>query len=533
MRSIFFRIYMGMLIAIMLISLVVAISTYSLSKHRISNHINNNYNGTFQLISEGVARHNGDEQQQWLNAIARLSDLEFKKYAFKERKLTNTQIGILLRDEFLYQVEPSLSTSKVFILLPDKQSYLSVQLKDYGSSLIRISAFLMLNELGRHDKTTRLTALEKLRTLFPYPILLSKLENLPISNNYIRTIKQGDIATALTVSGSKTPTFKAYAPIGNSNYVLVLGDIPFFDWFPLWLIIVMSLVVLILMAAASFYLVRPLEKRLAEVDNKIELIAQDKEITQTQPKAHDAISQLTDTVNAMAVRIHKLIDAQNDMVRAISHELRAPITRIRFQIAAIEQQLASDKEIIGIENNLEELETLIDEVLTFSKLKKDKPDLAFGKVNIVDFLNELLGKHYTNKHKITLNIDNNQTTNILADKKYLQRAISNLIINATKYATKHIQISFYYDIDNYVITVEDDGPGIPFDERKEVFMPFKRLDVSRDRQTGGYGLGLAIVQQVSKWHGGTVKISDSELGGAKFNFIWPSSYAQLQLESIT
>jgi len=521
MRSIFFRIYMGMLTAILLIVLIIFLLTYYLSKYRITEHMYQNYSGTFHLIGEGVARHTGEKRQQWLAAIESLSDLKFENTRLSETNLSNRQVGKLLHDKFLYQVDRSLSTSQIYILLPEQQGYLNVQLKDYGSSLIRISAFLMLNELGRHKQETRLQALENLRGLFKYPIQLKNIQDLSISSTNLRTIKKGDIAVEVNVSGTSTAFIKAYAPIGNSSYALVLGSIPFFDWFPLSLIISIVLLVLILMAATSFYLVKPLEKRLAKVDKKIEQIGQDKEISTSTPVGFDAIGKLTNTVNAMASRIHKLIDAQNDMVRAISHELRAPITRIRFRLAAIENQATTNDEILGIERDLDELETLIDEVLTFSKLKSEKPELHLEQFNLQDFLNDLIEKQISCKVEVIVDLPKGENEIIIADKRYLFRAINNLLTNAVKYTKSFVKLSYQRNNGCHILYIEDNGSGIPIDDRSEVFTPFKRLDASRDRQTGGYGLGLAIVQQVAIWHNGEVFIDDSEFGGAMMIFSWP------------
>lgn len=521
MRSIFFRIYMGMLVAIMLITLILALFIYSLSKYRITEHIYQNYSGTFHLIGEGVARHNGDKRQQWLSAIERLSNLKFEHHQLSEQQLTNNQVGKLLHDKFLYQVDNSLASSQAFILLPEQQSYLSVTLNDFGSSLIRISAFLMLNELGRHQKDDRLSALSNLRGLFNYPIQLMNVAELTLSSASQRTIKQGDIAVVINESGTDTPSIKAYAPIGNSQYVLVLGNIPFFDWFPLPLIISMILVVVGLMGATSFYLVKPLERRLAKVDKQIEQIAQDKDISDSASLGYDAIGQLTNTVNAMATRIHKLLDAQHDMVRAISHELRAPITRVRFRLAAIEGQLNDNKEIIGIEKNLNELETLVDEVLTFSKLKSDKPELQLEEINISDFFGLMIEQQ--KHHDIAINIvtPNEMDNIVFADRRYLYRAVSNLVINAIKYTKATIEIGYVCNDGMNTLWVEDDGPGIPECESREIFTPFKRLDASRDRQSGGYGLGLAIVQQIAHWHKGLALVERGRYGGAKMILQWP------------
>ncbi|MDB5746065.1 MAG: sensor protein RstB, partial [Massilia sp.] len=105
---------------------------------------------------------------------------------------------------------------------------------------------------------------------------------------------------------------------------------------------------------------------------------------------------------------------------------------------------------------------------------------------------------------------------IEADPRTLGRALSNLLRNAQKYAAGTIHVVARRDGARVTIAVEDDGPGIPDDERERVFEPFYRLDRSRDRATGGFGLGLSIVRKALQLHGGSVHVERSALGGARF-----------------
>ena len=323
----------------------------------------------------------------------------------------------------------------------------------------------------------------------------------------------------LNNSTTSTPTLMAYAPVGNSPYALALGSIPFFDWFPLSLILVQVLLILILMAATSFFLVRPLEKRLEFVDKQIDRIGHDKGLSMTTPLGSDAIGKLSNTVNSMAIRIHRLIDAQNDMIRAISHELRTPITRIRFRMAMIEGE--DGEEFSGIERDLDVLEKLIDEVLTFSRLQRETPELFIESIQLDELIHELTVSAKVVNPAIKLELPPPTECYVQADRRYLFRALENLLLNAQKYAVKKIVIGYRLTKEQQYIWIADDGSGIPEHERATIFDPFKRLDSSRDRQSGGYGLGLAIVKQVASWHKGKVEIDDSENGGAKMIFSWP------------
>lgn len=530
MRSIFIRIYMGMLLAVVVIISLMSVGTYYVSKYRITKHVNQYYGGTFRLIGEGVARHAGEKQIQWLEAIEKLSDLKFETHELSEWPLSDSLLTRLHTESFVFKVDPWLAAGDVFILLPDKESYLLVTLSDFGSSLVRISAFLMLNELGRHKSADRITALENLRGMFQYPIQLKTLDTLDISSANVRSVKKGDISVVLKNSTSSTPSLMAYAPLGNSRYSLVLGKIPFFDWFPIYLILVQIAFILLLMAATSFFLVRPLEKRLKSVDKQIERIGRDKELSMTTSSNSDAIGKLSNTVNFMATRIHRLIDAQNEMVGAISHELRTPVSRIRFRMAIIEDfdEPELNEQAIGIEKDLTELETLIDEVLTFSKLRRGMPELKIESIELDNFFKQLVSSAKIANPEITVEIAGTTQIDVKADRRYLYRAFENLLLNALKYAKSKVEIGYQATETMHCIWVSDDGPGIPEDDREAIFEPFKRLDSSRGRQSGGYGLGLAIVKQIANWHSGKVKVVDSPLGGAKMLFCWATELDNLK-----
>ena len=107
------------------------------------------------------------------------------------------------------------------------------------------------------------------------------------------------------------------------------------------------------------------------------------------------------------------------------------------------------------------------------------------------------------------------------DMRLMERVLDNLLKNALRYCQSTVQASLLLNGNQATLVVEDDGPGIAPDAREQVFEPFVRLDPSRDRATGGCGLGLAIVHSIALAMGGTVVCDESELGGARFCFSWP------------
>jgi two-component system sensor kinase ParS len=107
------------------------------------------------------------------------------------------------------------------------------------------------------------------------------------------------------------------------------------------------------------------------------------------------------------------------------------------------------------------------------------------------------------------------------DPLLMARALGNLLQNAARYAHSQVNVIFALENGYFQLIVDDDGPGIPEAERDTIFDAFKRLDSSRDRGSGGYGLGLTIAYRISEWHDGEICVSDSPMGGARFEIRWP------------
>lgn len=181
----------------------------------------------------------------------------------------------------------------------------------------------------------------------------------------------------------------------------------------------------------------------------------------------------------------------------------------------------------GISDNIDELADLVDELLIYARFDREGTGVELKVYSLDRSLKKVINARHFNSEK-QCHYDNNwvhgkQTkVEVGFDPKHLERAIGNLVTNGEKYSKSSIQISVNQRDNLTCIIIDDDGPGIPENERVDIFTPFKRLDTSRTRTTGGFGLGLAIVKQIAQWHGGDVVIQDSPKGGARFIFSWPT-----------
>ncbi|BFM17324.1 ATP-binding protein [Maricurvus nonylphenolicus] len=533
MRSIFFRIYSGMLLATILIITLLYAGFQQYNQHRLNNYLNDVAKGTFTLIAQGLARHQGSKRQEWFEVVKRLTGLNLALSSQKPETLTSAQIERLLLGDMIIRPDLGDKVATLFVSVPgEEQLFLSTEIDDVNEQLSRVTALLILNDLGRYPKDQRDKALVSLQKTFGFPLIVSELKTTTLDATQLRRVKRGDIVVTLNDTTFEAPYIQVYAKYGNSGKLLILGPIALFNWFPSNIILLLGFVGLLLLAVCSYGLVRPLERRLQAMELEVDKVG-----TELAPavsvEGDDAISRFGLRVNSMAMRIQGLLEEQRELTHAISHELRTPVSRLKFRLENLNSPISEEKRqqtIEGINKDLNELNALIDEILTFASLESGSLNFSPQPLNINQLLDNLINETSLLSPHLSLNIDaQTATTDVMGIEHLLNRAIQNLLLNATRHAKTQVQLSFTSNQHNYEIRVADDGTGIPEQDRERIFTPFTRLDKSRNRSSGGFGLGLAIVDQIAQWHQGSVALAHSELGGAEFIFTWPKPESQISL----
>lgn len=248
-------------------------------------------------------------------------------------------------------------------------------------------------------------------------------------------------------------------------------------------------------------------------------------------KKSASIYPLAEHINRMAGRIQTLLGAQQHLLHSVSHELRTPIARLEFGLELLRKAAPDPKietRIDAMQEDLAELNSLVSELLNMAKLDQQQ-SLTMLPFELEPAVQNCLAAvhHELAQHEVIVRLEPDQTV-IIGEERLLSRAIGNLLKNAAKYSERQIIISSSRNQqDGIDISVEDDGPGIPEAEREHIFEPFYRLDRSRDRATGGFGLGLSIARQALQQHGGHITINQSTLGGARFVLHLPKTCAAI------
>ncbi len=244
------------------------------------------------------------------------------------------------------------------------------------------------------------------------------------------------------------------------------------------------------------------------------------------------VASLGSTFNQMAKKIEQLLEGQKTLTNAIAHDLRTPLYRIRFAFEMLDDSTSKEQNNQyrqTILNSIDDVEHLVNQTLQLSRYSNKIQLANFASYNLSSILewecHNIFQLYPTIQY--TLNIEP-QCRDKLAyvDKTAMQRAVSNLVINACKYAHSQVEVALVYDLqaEQFIIEVSDDGPGINEADLERIFMPFEQLNSTRAESNNGYGLGLAIVSHIARWHGGTITAGRSALGGALFVFNLPSEY---------
>ena len=233
------------------------------------------------------------------------------------------------------------------------------------------------------------------------------------------------------------------------------------------------------------------------------------DIEEFRPSGALEIRQAGFEFEKMRKRIIRHLNQRSEMLSGISHDLRTPLTRIKLQLSFIKDKEISKK----LSDDVEEMEKMLNEYLQFASSRSAEITETFN-------LSELLKATIMKYEKKEITTDISKEVFLDGRKNLMQRCFSNLRDNAIKYST-NVYISLRKLNNNILITIDDDGPGIPENERENVFKPFYKIDKSRGDSKSSVGLGLSIASDTVKSHGGNIKLETSPTNGLRIKVILP------------
>lgn len=271
-------------------------------------------------------------------------------------------------------------------------------------------------------------------------------------------------------------------------------------------VVLMSLAVII--GLAAYPLVRQISRRLERLQHAVESLGAGDLSARVPVEGRDEVARLASSFNQAAGRIEQLVKANKALLANASHELRTPLARIRLALEFLKES-ADPKRRAGLEQDIAELDWLVDEILLASRLDTVTDALDLQEVDLLALAAEECARYDTAQLEGTPGV-------IHADPRLLRRLLRNLLENASRHGRAPTQVRITRDSSTATITVWDAGSGVPPSEFENVFRPFYQPSGGRQRAGGGTGLGLSLVRQIARRHGGDARCALMSDGRSSF-----------------
>ena len=266
--------------------------------------------------------------------------------------------------------------------------------------------------------------------------------------------------------------------------------------FVLWITFPSFILILI-----AILFLRNQTRPIVKLSKAAERFGRGERVDDLRPSGASEIRKATIEFDKMMKRINKHLNQRSEMLSGISHDLRTPLTRLKLQLAMTDKKDTAKK----MASDVDEMEKMLNDYLQYAKSQSEED---YVEININEMVSDILKNYNSSKYELN---ENNIIT-VQGRKNLIRRSVSNIIENGFSYGNK-IFIELKKSVGNAVITIEDNGPGIPKKEYENVFKPFYRIDKSRSLNKSGVGLGLSIAQDIVKSHGGNISLSDSKHNG--------------------
>lgn len=530
-HSIFLRIYAGLVVLVALVAVFGYLLVQIINYQRAQEYRESLTDGISYVISEGVSRQ--PSEQQKLDWIADASDLlELSIYYVDASKVELSRAERKRINNLQAVVRYDAKNTTAYIILglkDDPKHYLYVKVDKIGERQMKALPIFILDYLIYYPGQER-EYLAKIQKYFTYPISIQNLHELQLDSEQIGQLRQDQSIMLYKDSATMRGTnITIISPMpSNPSEVLVIGPVPVFNWMPFQLAGGITLLSLFLLSLGVYGLIVPLERKIRQVRYALNRMKSGDLSLRVPIEGNDEMANLAASYNNMSDHIQRLIEAQRELMRAVSHELRTPVARIRFGMEMLAEEDDYEyrlQQIEMIDKDIEALNTLIDEIMTYAKLEQGTPSLEFEELPLVEVLSQVVTETEALKTQKEIELlAPAPDLRVDAERRYLHRVVQNLVGNAVRYCDHKVRISGGIDKDGKAfVSVEDDGAGIPEIDRARIFEAFARLDDSRTRASGGYGLGLSIVSRIAYWFGGTIQVDQSpDLGGARFIMTWPA-----------
>ena len=520
MTRLFIRFYLSILLVLFMAWLVYGVVLQQRTAAEFTRVVEEAHGGGARLVVDEL---NGVPSAEKLHALDRIQ--ERFAYAIKiipmEELPTASQTALKKGKDVahtswgqVHGIAATLDDGQVVHLGPFPDYFF----KEVENS-VRGWARLLADRLVNTPIKDREKVVKSVQSHFDYPVAIIRADELPQRPCH-RIAKGEDLAF---YSKDGIGSFAA-TPLSDRSKVVRLGPFPKFDAVENSAATTTLGVVLLPTALAIALLLRPVARQLHQVEDAAKAIADGDLSARVDEQNVRAAKPLAQSFNHMADRTETLVRTQRELLQAVSHDLRTPLARMRFAVELVESAKDDTERKLRLESldaATEELDSLVAELLSYVRMETTEPKLEREKIDLRDALAELIPKHASLYPSIQFGCDESidDMDFVVAERGGFQRVMGNLLSNAGRFASSKVTIHAELASRTTTIDVDDDGIGIPVNERRRVLEPFVRLENGSNGH--GVGLGLALVDRIVTQHGGKVDVLPSPSGGCRIRTTWP------------
>ncbi len=510
----------------------------------IYERVNTTYQGTFYLIEDRLSQF---PEEQWPEVVTNMADqFGYELFLFSEKQVEEgAELSSKARSVLSESIRDDLSAmapNDVILVMGDSDALVKRLADSTWWIYMMLDESVGLDTLNQSKGTLNLLQdrfqrtesehwpelLKELQPEFGFELRLAPLSDLSLSEDLQSQILSSGVAwqqteQAMTVIYQRLPDQQGLA----NPRILVAADIPLpGPEIGIWVIALAILVGGI--SVGIFVFVVLLWRELNALKAATSEFGKGNLQQRAPVKKRSMISDLSEAYNRMAEQIETMVQSQRELTNAMAHDLRTPLSRISFAFEMLEQEDATPEERQryrkSITSGIDTLDHLIQQILALSRYSRVADMTQFRSVCFADILQHEVEQCQDAHPDLSLALELDQAlrqTELWIDPRAMQRLVNNLLSNACRFAQSQIRVRLSLDQANCLLMVEDDGPGIPEEDRDRVFEPFKQLNNDQREMSKEHGLGLAIVHQIVQWHQGQVWVQQSDMGGALFCVRWP------------
>lgn len=413
--------------------------------------------------------------------------------------------------------------SILFGVDPIMQKLFQAESDEADRELVRGTFSLISEKLVGMDEDGQKEKIKLLQPLFGYPLGLFKIDELDLKEKKKISLRNGEIVW----KDNKDMVFQR---LPDSDRVLSMGG----SWpgknLEVKVFLIFFSLGFLFLTGPAFLWTYFLNRDIRKIEKVADRFSSGDLSVRVKVSRISSMTLIADAFNTMAEKSQNLLLSQKELGNSVSHEIRTPLSRIKFSLEMLGDSLLPGSQterpyISSIGKDVEEIESLVDEMLTYAKFDRE-PDAieTLPKNEMVFWLKTIIYSEEKSFSDKRIGFKTHPLTEryiMRFEPIYLGWAVRNLIRNACKYAASQVMVTFESGNGLCAIHVDDDGPGIPANVKDKVFEPFFRIDTSRSKSSGGYGLGLAIAKRIAKWHKGSIAVEKSPLKGARFSLYLP------------